>query len=182
MSEEKNPGEEARKPTRRQVIAGFGITLGSVVAASHVLGKAQQNMPETPSTGDDERRTSLHEEVIFKAGAQRIYEALLDSKKFTKFSGEPALVSPEAGGAFSMFGDRIVGRNIELVPNKRIVQAWRPAHWQPGVYSIVRFDFSEQGPETKVVLDQKGFPEGDFSGLSAGWNMHYWERLKKYLA
>ena len=47
---------------------------------------------------------------------------------------------PSAGGAFTTFGKLIEGRNIELVPNQRIVQAWRPASWEPGLYSIVRFE------------------------------------------
>jgi activator of HSP90 ATPase len=176
-------GEEGKMTTRRQAIAGLGLTLGSLVASSHVLGEARQNIAEARRTGDDKTRTSLHQEVIFKASARRIYEALLDSRIFGAFSGEPAKISPVEGGAFSMFGGRIVGRNVELVPNKRIVQAWRPAHWNPGVFSIVKFDFSEQGSsETKVVLDQAGFPEGNFGDLSAGWEMHYWEPLKKYFA
>lgn len=80
-----------------------------------------------------------------------------------------------------MFGGMIVGRNVELVPNQRIVQAWRPTHWDPGVYSIVRFELKAQGPGTLVVLDHTGFPEGEFDHLDLGWRSHYWEPLKKYL-
>ncbi len=62
-----------------------------------------------------------------KSDPQHIYEALLDAKKFNAFPGAPAEIDRKAGGAFSMFGGQIVGRNIELVPNQRIVQAWRPS-------------------------------------------------------
>ena len=80
-----------------------------------------------------------------------------------------------------MFGGRIVGRNVELVPDQRIVQAWRPAYWPPGVYTVVKFELKEQGSQTRVNLDHTGFPEGNFASLSSGWKMHYWERLTKYL-
>ena len=79
-----------------------------------------------------------------------------------------------------MFGGMIAGRNVELVPGQRIVQAWRPTHWAPGIYSIVRFELKQQGKETLIVLDHTGFPEGEFDQLSSGWKLHYWERLTKF--
>ncbi|HTA23986.1 MAG TPA: SRPBCC family protein [Terriglobales bacterium] len=180
MNEGKKTGVLAVAPTRRQVIASGAVTLASLAMGS-VRVRAQQTMVETPSTSADKTRTSLHQEVDFKATPHRIYTILLDSKQFSAFSTEPATISPEVGGAFSMFGARIVGRNIELVSDQRIVQAWRPAYWEPGVYSLVKFEFKAQGPQTHVVLDHTGFPEGDFASLSSGWKEHYWERLAKYL-
>jgi activator of HSP90 ATPase len=53
----------------------------------------------------------------------------------------------------------IQGRNIELLPNRRIIQAWRAKTWADGVYSIVRFELKEQGAETKLVFEHCGFPE-----------------------
>ncbi len=81
-----------------------------------------------------------------------------------------------------MFGAVIVGRNVELIPNQCIVQAWRPTHWDPSVYSIVRFDFKPQADGTLVVLEHSSFPQGEHDSLYAGWISHYWDPLKKYLA
>ena len=127
-------------------------------------------------------RTSLHQEVTIAAAPERIYTALLSSKQFTDFSGLPATIDPVPGGAFTMFAAIISGRNIELVPNQRIVQAWRPKSWKPGVYSVVKFELVAAGKATKVILDHTGFPEGDFETLGSGWEGHYWTPLKKYLA
>jgi activator of HSP90 ATPase len=170
-------------PTRRQMLVGSAIALGGLAAGSaRARITAQQSMPETQSTGADRARTFLHQEVDFKASPQRIYEVLLDSKQFSAFTGMPADISREAGGAFSMFGGMIVGRNVELVPNQRIVQAWRPASWDPGVYSIVRFELVKSGAQTKLALDHTGFPEGDYGHLNEGWKERYWQPLEKYLA
>jgi activator of HSP90 ATPase len=172
----------AEIPTRRQLIVGATILFGGVaVGSARAQTAARQQTAETPSTGADRARTFLHQEVDFKASPQRIYEVLLDSKQFSAFSGMPAEISREAGGAFSMFGGLIVGRNIELVSNQRIVQAWRPASWDPGVYSVARFELVKNGSETKLVLDHTGFPEGDFGHLNEGWKMRYWQPLEKYL-
>jgi len=83
------------------------------------------------STGVEGLLTYLHQEVDIKANRQRIYDALLDSKQFTVFSGAPAEIKREAGGTFSLFGGLILGRNIELIPHDRIVQAWRPRIGSP---------------------------------------------------
>ena len=81
-----------------------------------------------------------------------------------------------------MFGGFIVGRHIELVPNERIVQAWRVAYWKPGEFSIARFALVEQGAGTKIVFNHMGFPNGDAEHLVEGWHGNYWEPLKKCLA
>jgi activator of HSP90 ATPase len=64
-----------------------------------------------------DKSITIHQEIDFKASPQRLYEALLDSKQFTAFSGRPADINREVGGAFSLFGGHIVGRNEEVVPN-----------------------------------------------------------------
>jgi activator of HSP90 ATPase len=182
MNGRKNLAVLADVPTRRQVIVRAAVAAGAVVTGSSAWGGKKQAMQELPNTGADKARTFLQQEVDFKASPQRIYEALLDSKQFSAFSGEPAEISREAGGAFSMFGGKIVGRNVELLPNERIVQAWRPASWDPGVYSIVKFELQKKGSQTKIVLDHTGFPEGDFGHLDPGWKLRYWEPLEKFLA
>jgi activator of HSP90 ATPase len=167
--------------TRREAVTGIAIALSGLIAGSKVWGEsALQTMKETPSTAVNQKRTALHQEIDLKADPGRICEALLDSKKFAAFTGAPATIDPNPGGYFSMFGGLIVGRNIEIVPSQRVVQAWRPTHWEPGVYSIVKFELRPRVDSTTVVLDHTGFPEGEFDHLEPGWHLRYWEPLKKY--
>jgi activator of HSP90 ATPase len=126
-------------------------------------------------------KTSIHQTIDFKAPAARIYEVLLDAKQFSAFTKDTAEVQPQPGAAFRLFGGRIEGRNIELIPNQRIVQAWRPASWAAGLYSIVKFDLVASGAGTRIVLDHAGFTEDKWEGLNAGWPKMYWEPLHKYL-
>jgi len=183
MSRKENLAPLTSASTRRQVIAAMGIALGSLATASSVWGEPQQQtMKDMPGTDANRSRTSVHQEIDFKASPERIYGALLDSKQFATFTGMPAEIDPKAGGAFSMFGGLIVGRNVELISNGRVVQAWRPTHWDAGVYSIVRFELKPQGSGTTLVLDHTGFPEGEFDHLDSGWKVRYWEPLKKFVA
>jgi activator of HSP90 ATPase len=94
---------------------------------------------------------------------------------------ESAEISREAGGAFALFGRYITGRHVELVPDVRVVQAWRAGSWPPGVYSIAKFELVERGSGCKIVFDHTGFPKGQAEGLASGWKAHYWEPLAKVL-
>lgn len=131
-------------------------------------------------SAQNEKSIVIHQEIDLNASPQKVYEALLDSKQFTEFSGRTAEINRDVGGAFSLFDGHITGRNVELVPNKRIVQAWRTADWPEGVYSIARFELKSQGTGTHLVFDHVGFPEGLRNHLAEGWEGHYWEPLKKY--
>jgi activator of HSP90 ATPase len=181
MNGRTNPAALPHMPTRRQAGACIAMVFCSVASDWSAFAQAApQTMEEKPANPANRMRTSLHDEIDLKSDPQHIYEALLDAKQFKAFTGAPAEIDPKPGGAFSMFGGQIVGRNVELVPNQRIVQAWRPTHWDPGVYSIVEFELKPKGSGTLVVLEHKGFPEGEFDHLEWGWNAHYWEPLKKY--
>ncbi len=180
---EKEPRRMLNVCTRRQVVSGIAVGLGGLFAGSRVFGEpAMQIMKETPSAVPNQKRTSLHQEMDLKGTPDQIYEVLLDSKKFAAITGAPASIDSSPGGAFSMFGGLIVGRNVETLPGQRVVQAWRPTHWDAGVYSIVKFELRPHGASTTVVLDHTGFPEGEFDHLEFGWHSHYWEALTKYFA
>ena len=127
-----------------------------------------------------DKSITIHQEIEFTASPQQLYEALLDAKQFTEFSGRPAEINREVGGAVSLFKGHIIGRNVELVPNERIVQAWRVVTWPEGAYSIARFELTPQGSGTRLVFDHIGFPEGLHDHLAEGWEENYWSLLKKY--
>lgn len=95
---------------------------------------------------------------------------------------KPTEISREVGGQFTIFGGHIIGRHLELVPDERIVQAWRVVDWEPGIFSIAKFALVEAGPQTRIVFDHIGFPTGLAEHLAAGWKAHYWEPLQKFLA
>lgn len=124
---------------------------------------------------------TIEQKITLDAGAEKIYDALLNAEPFSAFTGAPAAIVAEEGGAFSCFSGQIVGRNLELVPHERIVQAWRVAAWDAGIYSIVRFDLAADGAGTTLTLHHSGFPEDFRPHLESGWHKMYWEPLRKHL-
>jgi activator of HSP90 ATPase len=167
-------------PTSRRGRVAFAA--GCLALGTSAWAQDAAPVPKAPSAADNQSRTSLHQEMVFKLGPQRLYTLLLNSQDFTAFSGSPATIDPKAGGAFSLFGGKIVGLNVELIPNQLIVQAWRAADWPAGVYSLVRIQLKPQGTDTLLILDHTGFGTGGYSHLSTGWMEYYWQPLSKYLA
>ncbi|MFZ0640025.1 MAG: SRPBCC family protein [Candidatus Acidiferrales bacterium] len=188
MTERNNSAPSANTPTRRQIIFGAAAAFGGLVLGS--ANARADSADEISHTAE-----SIHMEPVFKAGPSRVYQALTVTAQFDKVSKlsaamqsgmapatKPTIISPVAGGAFSLFGGYVTGRNIELVPNKRIVQAWRPMTWTPGTYSIAKFELTEQDSGTKIIFDHTGFPQGTGEHLAEGWHENYWNPLVLFLA
>lgn len=93
----------------------------------------------------------------------------------------PTYIDPEPGGAFTLFGGYVTGRNLEMVRETRLVQAWRAGSWEPGWFSIAKFVLVRHGSGTKVVFDHTGFPNEAAPHLASGWYEHYWHPLQKVL-
>ncbi len=125
---------------------------------------------------------TINQTVIFETSPDKVYDAIMSASEFSEVTGAPAEIAAEEGGAFSCFGGQIVGRHIELVPNERIVQAWRVSSmWDEGAYSIVTMILSESGKSTTLDLRHAGFPADAAEHLEPGWHKMYWEPLKAYL-
>ncbi|MGH6923995.1 MAG: SRPBCC domain-containing protein [Propylenella sp.] len=126
---------------------------------------------------------AIHQEVDIKGSPQAVYDILTNSEKFAKMTGgRNAKISTEEGGPVSLFGGDIRARNVELVPAKRVVQAWRSHAWPEGVYSIVRFELAKSGGGTKLTFDQTGYPDEAHDMLNGGWPKMYWEPMNAMLA
>lgn len=123
--------------------------------------------------------TRIGQTETFNASPQEIFELLTSSDKFSSMTGgAPAEIDASVGGPISLFGGMITGQTIEAVPGERLVQAWRPGPWEPGAYSIVRFDIEAEGEGSRVTLDHAGYPEGEGEHLAQGWHDNYWGPMK----
>ena len=124
---------------------------------------------------------TISQSISIQASAAKVYQALISAEQFSKVTGAPAEMSSDEGGEFSCFGGQITGRQIELIPDERIVQAWRVKAWPEGVFSEVRFDISASGDATTLELTHTGYPDDAAEHLEPGWHKMYWEPLKAYL-
>jgi activator of HSP90 ATPase len=123
----------------------------------------------------------IHQTATFKASPHEVYEALMDSKKHAAFSGGKAKISRVVGGAIMAYDDYIAGKNLELVPDKKIVQDWRAVDWEEGFFSRVVFELTAIPEGTRLDFTHTDLPEGTEEEFTQGWIDNYWEPMKKYL-
>jgi activator of HSP90 ATPase len=181
-----NPTSQRAMATRRHILSGFAVA-GVFTLASTLVWAEDEGISHSAE--------SIHQEANFKASQKRVYQALTNAEQFDKVghlgaamrSGEKlgtatTQISTQVGGPFTLFQGHIVGRHLDLLPNRRIVQAWRVVTWDPGLFSIARFELVEQGSGTRIVFDHTGFPKGQAEHLAAGWKGNYWEPLEKFLS
>lgn len=170
------------------------LPIGSVAAIGAGFTLTATRTWAASGDGISRNAEAIHQEPLFKASPKRIYDVLTDAAQFQRMTlgseamksmdlkSKPAQISRELGGAFSLFGGYITGRQLELISSQRIVQAWRVGSWPAGIFSIARFELVAQGDMTKLVFDHIGSPAGDAEHLATGWQINYWQPLAKLLA
>jgi len=124
---------------------------------------------------------TIRQSVTFKAAPDEVYEALMDSKKHSKFTGSKARISREVGSRFSVYDGDLEGTNLELIPDQKIIQSWRSSDWPEGHYSKATFTLKKVEQGTKLTFTQTGVPEEHYDDISQGWRDYYWTPMKEML-
>ncbi len=123
----------------------------------------------------------IKQTVTFKATPHAVYEALMDSKKHAAFTGGKASISRAVGGKFSAYDNYIAGINVELVPDKKILQDWRAVDWPEGFFSRVTYKLTAVPKGTRLDFTHSHVPDGTEEEFKQGWIDNYWVLMKKYL-
>ena len=106
----------------------------------------------------------------------------LDSDSHKAITGAPVTVSPQAGSPFSAFDGMLSGTMLHVEPERLIVQTWRSANWpSDAVDSILVLSFVPEEESTRIELVHVNVPEGDFAGVSHGWEKYYWTPWRAHL-
>src|SRR3972149_5681730 len=124
---------------------------------------------------------TIKQTATFKATPHQVYEALMDSRKHSQFTGGKASISRKVGGKFSAYDGYAEGVNLELVPDEKIVQSWRAGDWSAGHYSRVTFAIKEVKGGPRLTFTQSGVPEDQFEDVAQGWRDWYWSPMKQML-
>ncbi len=125
---------------------------------------------------------TIKQKVTFKAPPEVIYGLLTESKKYEKITGKKASIGKKAGDKFSVYGGQATGIIVELVKNKRIVQAWRGHSFPEGIYSMATFNLETTSKgDTALTLTHRGVPAAMIPFIEQGWRKYNWDRIKKYL-
>jgi activator of HSP90 ATPase len=124
---------------------------------------------------------TIRQTATFKVSPHEVYELLMDSKKQAELEGGEAKISRKVGGKFTISSGDIEGTNLELVPDKKIVQSWRYSDWPEGHYSTATFSLEETAKGTRLTFTQTGVPDDKYEDIKQGWKDYYWAPMKDML-
>jgi activator of HSP90 ATPase len=128
------------------------------------------------------KTVKIIQHVFFKAKPMEIYEALVDPKKHTAFTGSKASGEPKVGGKFTAWDDYIFGKFLELKKGEKIVQEWMTTEWPDGYPpSKVEFQIQAKGEGTELTMTHSDVPAEQAENYRQGWLDFYWKPLKEYL-
>jgi len=107
-----------------------------------------------------------------------LYNALTKAATIQLWTGEPAIMEATEGTEFSLWNDSLVGKNLEFVPHKKIVQEWYFGEQDEA--SIVTIILHEDKEKTSVELRHTNIPDEDFNDITSGWTDTYFGSLKLF--
>ena len=116
------------------------------------------------------------------APPDKLFDMYLDPTSHAGFTGFPVTIEARARGAFRAFDGMLSGIILHIEPKKLIVQTWRSANWPAeAIDSVLTLSFWPENDGARIELVHVNVAEGDFAGVSQGWEKYYWTPWRAYL-
>ncbi|MBI3412697.1 MAG: hypothetical protein HY051_01280 [Candidatus Aenigmarchaeota archaeon] len=100
----------------------------------------------------------IKQTILFRASPHDLYEALMDSKKHSAFTGSKSKISRKAGGLFFAYDRGLHGKNLEL-----------------------KISFNRVKHGTKLYFIQTDVPDKCAKSIAQGWHDFYWTPIKRMI-
>lgn len=126
---------------------------------------------------------TIHLAVKLELPPADAFNAYLSPALHAQITGAPVVIAPRAGAEFKAFDGAIMGKILQIVPPRLIVQSWRSSGWKAtDVDSTLILTFLPQGRRGTVIeLVHVNVPDHDFAGVSHGWEHYYWAPWREFL-
>ncbi|HYM65000.1 MAG TPA: SRPBCC domain-containing protein [Candidatus Sulfotelmatobacter sp.] len=118
----------------------------------------------------------IKQTYLINASSKKVWEALTNSEIIDQWGGGPSKMNAKKGADFSLWGGDIFGKNIEVIPEKKLVQEWFGGKWDNP--SILTFVLKNKNEKTEVLLTHVNVPEKEIKDIEEGWKDYYMIPLK----
>jgi len=122
---------------------------------------------------------SIKQNYLVNSTLDEVWQALVDPKYINAWGGGPAKMDDKVGTNFMLWGEEIYGKNVEIIPLKRIKQEWFGGKWKKP--SLVTFTLTKENDGVRIRLLQTGVPDNELQDINQGWKDYYFGPLKEYL-
>ena len=123
---------------------------------------------------------AIEQKILFKgATAKELFDIFVNPRKHSAIhGGAKASISGKEGDHFSLLNGNLSGKNLLIVPNRMIVQAWRGNVWEKDdLDSILMLVFSDTAKGAQIEMVH-AFTPNQFTEL---WNKIYWQPIKEFI-
>lgn len=107
-----------------------------------------------------------------------VYKALTNPAILRLWTGDEAEMSEDPESEFSLWDGSIMGKNLEFVPGKKIIQQWY--FGEQSEPSIVTILLHEHKQGTSVELRHTNIPDEDYDDIVSGWDSEYFGALMDF--
>ncbi len=115
----------------------------------------------------------LKKYYIIPAPPEDVYLALTNEATMMLWTGDQASFVAEVGAEFSMWDGSILGKNLELEPNKKIVQQWFFGEEETETPSIVTLKLHPHNQGTSLEVRHTNIPDEEYNDIADGWTGEY---------
>jgi activator of HSP90 ATPase len=113
---------------------------------------------------------------------EQVWQALINAKEIDRWGGGSAKMDDKKGTEFSLWGGSIWGKNIEVIPHKKLVQEWyseSEKKWKKP--SIATFTLAQEKDRVRIDFLQTDVPDEEEKSIADGWKEYYLGPLKEYV-
>ena len=121
----------------------------------------------------------IKQTYLINSSLEEVWEALTNPKYINAWGGGPAKIDDKVGTKFEFWGGDIFGKNVEVLPLKKLKQEWFAGKW--GKPSIVTFTLTKEKDKVLINLLHTDVPDNEAKDINEGWKEYYLGPLKKYL-
>ena len=117
--------------------------------------------------------------LVIAADPEEVFAALTNPFQIEIWSGYPADMKAEVGYVFSLWEGDITGVNLEVVPNRRLVQEW--FFGEQKEQSLVEIKLKKENGKTLLELRHAHIPDEVYDEITEGWREYYLGAMKEML-
>jgi len=122
---------------------------------------------------------TVKQTYIIKVPVEKVWTALVNPKEIDDWGAGPAEMDDKVGTEFKLWGGDIWGKNLEVEPQRRLVQEWYSGDWPEP--SKATFLLKSDGDKTTVELLHENIPDDEAKEIADGWKNYYLGPMKEML-
>lgn len=100
-----------------------------------------------------------------------VYQALVNPLTIKLWTGMEATMEALPNTEFELYDGSLVGKNLEFIPNEKIVQEWYFGDQE--AISIVTLKLFPHKKGTSIHVTHTNIPDEDYKNIVSGWEYVY---------